>query len=878
MQFIVVGSRPARPAVGQAYALVVNIKNNLPEQMIGGAITVSDAATGRRQYQAPLSLKANEYATFRALQMPAASQPGTVRHVLRVHPANLNAPASDPLWLSQVVAVDVAATPQAEPQPEVPWYGPDGLKILKVLPVPVQPVSGKEFRIDITVANATRLAMPQAELRLLDDTNGTLLSRYPIPLLAEQQTTVGIHLSGLGADGNPLRGRARWMVQVHPNPAQPSRETLNTESLWKRNVLHLDVIPQSAVPLPPAPSPPVLAPSLPGTTPPTAVSPIPTPVPVPSPGLGTGTASAAGPVQIIGARLLYQDERPAVVGGNYIVGVSVKNNLPKPVKILEIGITDEASGRDHGKADFVLKANETRELSLSPLPAVKPGPLRHLIRMRTDATPDPAVLSHALDVNVLPSAQPLQAIRQILIENISVSPATPRAGEPYVLSATLREARGYELPAGQWRIAGPELGNGIASQIALKPKEAKRVEKALAAVNPGAHTLVITTEPGEAKVPELVTQRPGTKPGEVVSISYSWNPGIAVPERAVFSFAVNPKPPPVVVPPAPPGPPAIKCDPPGVVKDGKCVVPESKCKSPEAEYEGVCEKDALAYPPAYERAGCSDGRTFTIQTARGGPCESQQKVVEKYFAGCYTGLGVYNSRLLIDQITTYFQCLADNSSGKAKTEYLRRKDEHVAANKSCRTGASSGQKFSVKGECYEFASCGALGGGGSVSSSKPRTCTCSGGLVANSYGLCVHAPPPAPPQPPKPPSGGGGSSGGGTAGGGTTGGGTTGGASNEALAFCYQTKSKSWICDGKTQKLLIGEDTEAKGLGLVGCKTPRRLNNGREITLKSKYSSNSGTAYTGFIYACGVTIDPKADSGSLTWNRDIRRFYDGIIW
>ena len=96
----------------------------------------------------------------------------------------------------------------------------------------------------------------------------------------------------------------------------------------------------------------------------------------------------------------------------------------------------------------------------------------------------------------------------------------------------------------------------------------------------------------------------------------------------------------------------------------------------------------------------------------------------------------------------------------------------------------------------------------------------------------------------------------------------------EALAFCWQNKSNKWFCDGKLQILLTSWDTEKQALNMVHCKSPTRLNGGKQVTLHSTYSTVKGQI-TGWLYGCGERLK---HTGSQTDNRDIRRFWGGITW
>ena len=59
----------------------------------------------------------------------------------------------------------------------------------------------------------------------------------------------------------------------------------------------------------------------------------------------------------------------------------------------------------------------------------------------------------------------------------------------------------------------------------------------------------------------------------------------------------------------------------------------------------------------------------------------------------------------------------------------------------------------------------------------------------------------------------------------------------------------------------------------MGCKQPRRLTTTGEITL----NSTSGKQRSGHVYDCGYKLD-AGDTGPVTWNRDIRRWWRDIPW
>lgn len=97
-----------------------------------------------------------------------------------------------------------------------------------------------------------------------------------------------------------------------------------------------------------------------------------------------------------------------------------------------------------------------------------------------------------------------------------------------------------------------------------------------------------------------------------------------------------------------------------------------------------------------------------------------------------------------------------------------------------------------------------------------------------------------------------------------------------ALAFCWRSDKGYWNCDGRVQETLIGEKGDEgldEQLGLVGCKQPRRLTTTGEITL----TSTRGKQRTGHVYDCGYKLD-AGDTGPMTWNRDIRRWWRDMPW
>jgi len=71
----------------------------------------------------------------------------------------------------------------------------------------------------------------------------------------------------------------------------------------------------------------------------------------------------------------------------------------------------------------------------------------------------------------------------------------------------------------------------------------------------------------------------------------------------------------------------------------------------------------------------------------------------------------------------------------------------------------------------------------------------------------------------------------------------------------------------------LGEKDLDSQLSLAGCKPPARLGTGK-VTLTSVRVADRRTR-TGWLYRCGVKLD-AGDNGNLTWNRDIRRSWNGI--
>ncbi len=95
----------------------------------------------------------------------------------------------------------------------------------------------------------------------------------------------------------------------------------------------------------------------------------------------------------------------------------------------------------------------------------------------------------------------------------------------------------------------------------------------------------------------------------------------------------------------------------------------------------------------------------------------------------------------------------------------------------------------------------------------------------------------------------------------------------DALAFCWQSDKGYWFCDGPGDETTLGEKSQDDQLSGVGCKNPSPVINGL-VTLTSVRVANRGNK-TGVLYSCGKKLKP-GDTGNMTWNRDIRRFWSGM--
>lgn len=96
----------------------------------------------------------------------------------------------------------------------------------------------------------------------------------------------------------------------------------------------------------------------------------------------------------------------------------------------------------------------------------------------------------------------------------------------------------------------------------------------------------------------------------------------------------------------------------------------------------------------------------------------------------------------------------------------------------------------------------------------------------------------------------------------------------QALAFCWQTPKGLWACDGPSDETSIAEKDRAAQLQLVGCTRPT-LAASSAISLTSTRVSKRGTV-SGWLFDCGKRLQP-GNTGQATWNRDIRRFWSGIV-
>ena len=94
----------------------------------------------------------------------------------------------------------------------------------------------------------------------------------------------------------------------------------------------------------------------------------------------------------------------------------------------------------------------------------------------------------------------------------------------------------------------------------------------------------------------------------------------------------------------------------------------------------------------------------------------------------------------------------------------------------------------------------------------------------------------------------------------------------KALAFCWQNaKHTLWWCDGRVQEIIIGEEDRAGLLKSVGCPDARLLSRD-PLTLTRR---RNGQSRTGYLFDCGYKLQ-VGDTTSMTWNRDIRNFWNGI--
>ena len=94
----------------------------------------------------------------------------------------------------------------------------------------------------------------------------------------------------------------------------------------------------------------------------------------------------------------------------------------------------------------------------------------------------------------------------------------------------------------------------------------------------------------------------------------------------------------------------------------------------------------------------------------------------------------------------------------------------------------------------------------------------------------------------------------------------------QALAFCWQNDKKTlWWCDGPNQEIIIGEEDREDLLKSVHCPNARQLSRG----LTTLNRQRTGKSHTGFVYDCGYKLD-VGDTSNMTWNRDIRRFWNGF--
>ncbi|HHW53359.1 MULTISPECIES: hypothetical protein [Acinetobacter] len=93
---------------------------------------------------------------------------------------------------------------------------------------------------------------------------------------------------------------------------------------------------------------------------------------------------------------------------------------------------------------------------------------------------------------------------------------------------------------------------------------------------------------------------------------------------------------------------------------------------------------------------------------------------------------------------------------------------------------------------------------------------------------------------------------------------------NTALAVCWETNSGKYQCDGPTQRLSTSYTTLSEALSLSGCST------GRAVQTNYLTHARTGRQYA-TVYTCNYTLKP-GNTASYTTNRDVRGWWDGIIY
>lgn len=653
-----------------------------------------------------------------------------------------------------------------------------------------------------------------------------------------------------------------------------------------------------AAPVAAAPAP-VVAPPPPAATTPTAVvkpapvtvvaavvatpAPAPVPAPVIAPATTPASSAAPSPAQSapvstpVVAPVASTPVKPAPATSAPAASAPVTSTpvTPTPVTAAPVaGLVQAISALMPATTTTKPPASSTA----APATTVTPAP----------ATPAPALQPAAASALVVAPATGAgnSNDREIAIDRIDVLPAAPHAGQDLRIDVTLRNRSGYQLDRALWRLIDMATGRVLWEQsFRMASRETMMRSASVPGRTAGKTSLAVMAIPGQPTAPTPPAPTAGSRPGTVVQVNYVFNPGNEVVARREFSIAVAtpPAPPPVIATPAPVPAPSTPVTP-----------PAPTCAAPLAAIDGKCERDARNFKPVRQFPGCSVSGNIA-RDIPAGPCADLEYHVERFNAGCLTR----SDGNISMRIRSWHQCLADNSTGGFRDRYLKELADYDTANLNCHPG------FAVNGQCVQFPICGMGSIGGYV-------CSCSGGRVVGTNGLCVIPPRCTPPQvlqnnvcitpPPRPaPSpapapgsgggsggSGGGSSGGGSSGGGPGGGGSTGGGGSsgggttspgiagiQALMFCWQNKNNHWFCDGRVQFTDIGEKGDEglrENMGLAGCKSPALVG---PITLESTSPRVTGTR-SGILFRCSDRLagEPNTrDQGHLTWNRNIRLFW-----